>query len=242
MPSKKTAKRKATRQRAKAKGEGNINVVDVTTGPLVPRSNRLSNMISGLPQSITRVLGYVTGSSSTLGTTYTTLATVILNSAFDPDAALGGASSQLYAKYIAMYTKCFVVAARIKVRYCAGHTVNPGNPPQSATVCGLTISTNTTTLGSVIQATQQGLSEFKLLNVNPDSHTFNNSVDVAKFLDKPYVLDDPQLFSTNAANPGQVIVAQFWGQSLSVATSTEITFYIEVEQTCVFTDPNSPVT
>ncbi len=63
-------------------------------------------------------------------------------------------------------------------------------------------------------------------------------MDVAKFLNKPKVLDDPQLFSTNAASPSQIIVAHVGVQPVELSVGAiKLDYVLEAEFDCVFTDP-----
>jgi hypothetical protein len=176
------------------------------------------------------------GSALTLTAIYTETAVQILNGPYDPDAALGGLSAAGFAKYMALYSKCFVLGAKVRVKgVLTGAGYN--GPPLSAVLVGYTITTNTSSLTSTTNAIQAGLCSYQLVNVNPDRFEFNLSIDVAKFVDKPDLLDDNQFFCTSSANPAQVIAGHLWYLCPAAAGATTINYIVEVEMDCVFTDP-----
>jgi len=201
----------------------------------VPRPRFSNTNVMGVNQSLRRTLSWVSRNSFIVNTNYQEAAVTIVNSPYDPDAALGGVSAAGFAKYMALYSKCFCIAANYKVKFALAATSGSGVPTQ--TYVGATITTNTTGLGSTVAAIQAGMTDYKVLNQNPDSGTLNVGVDVAKFVDKPDILDDNQFFCTSGANPAQVIVAHLWTDTSAVTPATNIFWVIECEMDCIFTDP-----
>lgn len=161
--------------------------------------------------------------------TFTDQSVVIINNPYSPDSSWLGNSDTGYAKYMQFYSKCFVVGARIEARFVADVT--------PATVCGLTVTTNSTSLTSVWESTTTGLSDWRSVNVYHGEFVLSMGVDVGKFLNKPKVLDDPQLFSTASAGPAQVIAAHFWTAGISAGGSGALVGSAFVTMECVFTDP-----
>jgi hypothetical protein len=210
----------------------------ITKSVRVPRSDYLSTHVAGVSQHLRRTLVWTyAGEQAANGSTTYEPATVILNSPYDPDAALGGTSATGFAKYMAYYSKCFVIGARIKARYALSSTAGTGYASQVCAL-GLTITTLSGAMANALVATQAGLCDYRLHNINPDSGMLEMSVDIGKFLDKPQVLDDPQLFCTSGANPGQVVVGHLWIQGFDSAITTLVmSYFLEVEYDCVFTDP-----
>jgi hypothetical protein len=104
-------------------------------------------------------------------------------------------------------------------------------------IAGVTITTNSTALGSVDSAINAGLVSYDLIGANPDHRNFSLGVDVAKFVDKPQILDDPQFFCTASSNPAQFIYAHVWAFDYSPVTYGTIVLSLEVEFDCIFTDP-----
>jgi hypothetical protein len=195
-------------------------------GPHVPRLRLGHDTLLGLAQAQRRTLAF-TGSAVVSGAAGIYAETsVILNGLFN---VYTGGSPVGFAKYMAFYSKAFVLGARITVRGVSFVTTAPA-------VCGVTVTTNSTSLGSYTAAIDNGMCDWTLAYANPDRVTFNESVEISKFLYKPKVLDDPQLFNTSAANPTQLVVAHLWSQSLT-ATAVTLYFVFEVEQDVVFTDP-----
>jgi hypothetical protein len=209
---------------------------DVTSGPAVPRRDYILHSISTTPQHTRRTLVWAYNFGATISTGYSEPAVTILNSPYDPDAALGGVSAVGFAKLMAFYSKCFAIGARARVKYCLTGAAAGVDINITACAVGYTITTNSTSLGGIVAAVQTGLTDYQMRLSSPDHGEVGNSVDVAKFVDKPRILDDPQFFCTNAANPTQLIVGHFWVQNFSVS-NTYMSAIIEVEMDCIFTDP-----
>jgi len=238
----KTKKNKAKRGQVRASRSGQRGARDasnrsITRGPAVPRQDFLKNHVAGLEQSIRRTLVWVaTFNSTTVISTYTEAAVIILNNPLLPCTAVANTPAIGYVKYMAFYSKCFTIAARVKIKGVLSGAFASG-PPPSASHIGLTITTNSTSLGSVVAAVGEGLVDYDVVNVNPDHYKREMSIDIGKFLDKPDVLDDPQLFGTSAASPTQVVDAHLWHQDLSGTNVSSLGGIIEVEFDCIFTDP-----
>lgn len=232
MANKSTMKRRETRKRAKAR-EGKV-LPGISNN--IPSKNRGLTGLFGVSQSIRRDLNWTYSFTASPAAGYSEAAVLIVNSPYDVDAALGGASAGTFAKYMALYSKCYTLGARVKVKF-ANSAAGSAGIPIAAYIQGVTITTNTTSLGSVVSAVQNGMCDYVVRNISPDSAKLEIGVDIAKFVDKPQILDDPQYFCTSAANPAQVIVAHVWNGNASIVTTGVVTYVIEVEMDCVFTDP-----
>ncbi len=211
--------------RTKRRGAGGA---DAGAGPLIPKPSMLSRDLMGVAQSLKRTLCFVEGTTAVIGSTYNE-ATVIMNGAYQPYASTSPAG---YLKYMALYSKCFVLASRIRLR---GPLIQTAGA--RGFVVGLTITTNTTSLASFPAAIENGLCRYAVVGVHPDRVNLTLGVDVKKFLHKPNVLDDPQLFSTSTANPTQLVVCHFWTQALAGSPTATFDAVVEVELDVVFTDP-----
>lgn len=216
----------------------NTRVSTVTRSVAIPPRNFIHDHVAGAPQTIRRTLAWAYFTTfDTTHNTYQEPTVVTLNNPYDPDAALGGLSASGFAKYMAFYTKCFCIAARIKVKYATNAATGVGETNFPMAV-GVVVTTNSTALGGVVNAVQNGLCDYRVHNESPDSGVLDMSIDVARYLNKPKVLDDPQLFCTSTAGPSQVICAHLFTDSVvSSAITTGITYFLEVEMDCVFTDP-----
>jgi len=203
---------------------------NVGTSVFIPPRRFLATHVAGTPQSVRRTVVVAGSNQQTL--TFATYGeyTQIMNSAYN-----GGGVAAGYAKLMAFYSKCFVLGARIRVDFALSDT-SSGATNTEPTVFGVTITTNSTTLGTITKAIEAGLCDWRELIQNPDSASLTLGVDIAKFLDKPQVLDDSQLFSTSGADPSQVVVAHIWAQNVSSISSVLFTTYL-LEYDCVFTDP-----
>lgn len=154
---------------------------------------------------------------------------IIINNPYSPDSSWLGNSDTGYAKYMQFYSKCYVVGARIEARFIGD--VSP------AAIVGLTVTTNSTALTSVWQSTTTGLSDWRSVNVYHGEYMLSQGIDVGRFLNKPKVLDDPQLFSTASAGPAQVIAAHFWSYGVGAGAAGILAGSAFVTMECVFTDP-----
>jgi hypothetical protein len=229
----KLSRRRKGRRRGNPRGDPG----PVAVSAAVPQRNYLSTHVAGVSQSIRRVLAWSTSSNTGLSAAgYQESTVVLLNSPYDPDTALGGVSAAGFAKYMALYSKCFAIGARARVKYLLGGNGALG-PPPSGTYVGATITTSTSSLGSLSAAIQAGLVDYHVRNQHPDSGMLELSVDIARFVDKPDILDDPQFYCTNAANPGQLIALHLWVNAINAATAYALYYTLEVEMTCIFTDP-----
>jgi len=190
----------------------------------------------GLSQSLRRTLRFTKLYGFSVATGGYTEATLYLNSAYNVDTA---SSAVGYAKYMAFYSKCFVIGARIKtfITNASGIAIGSAYAGANPTTVGIVVTTNITSLGSQTAAQENGFCRFHVLGNNPDTVQLSESVDVSRFLHKPRVLDDPQLFSTTSAIPGQLVVAHLFAQAAATSTNTSVYMNVTVDLECVFTDP-----
>jgi len=198
---------------------------------LVPRFNLGKDTLLGLAASQRRTLAFTRVLNLSTGATggYQEAAFTI-NSGYHIDGSLDATG---YDKYMAFYSKCFVVASRVLVR---GVVID--NATTEGVVVGCTVSTNNTSFAALSPAIENGMADWEVVFNVPDRFVLNQSVDVKKFLHKPNVLDDPQLFCTASALPGQVVDAHFWAQATGTTGATiKLQTVIEVLIDCVFTDP-----
>jgi hypothetical protein len=205
-----------------------LQSLNPTKGRGVPTSLGADHLL-GVSQSIVRDLSIA--GSATLNPVAAggySESTFSLNNAF---SAAGGSSMDGFAKYMAFYSKCFTLGARIRV------SINTLDANTYPVVVGLVTTTNATSLGSAIAAIQNGICKWDQLFLNPDEKTFQTTLDVANFLHKPRVLDDPQLFATASASPTQLIVAHAFAQNNAPTGTQALVYTFEMVQKCVFTDP-----
>lgn len=199
----------------------------VTQSSYVPRSDYVSRNVAGVQQSTRQTLVLTVNSSLTATvSTYTEQAVFLMNTGFRPYLGLGAAATG-FDKWMTFYSKCFVMGARVKIQaVCATQPC----------ILGLCVTTNASALANLTQAMDAGLCQHVVCFTNPDHHSFNESIDVGKFLHKSKVLDDAQLFCTATADPSQVICAHFFAYGLGASNTTGYwTGQITVD--CVFTDP-----
>jgi len=217
-------------RKTKSKNKANVSVTSVS----IPR-NYLTTHAAGVQQNIRRTLSWSYYNTVTVSNnTYVEQLVVVLNSPYDPDSALGGTSATGFAKYMALYSKCFSLAARMHVKV-VGLTTQVLSDSHIPVLTGLTITTNSTSLGNPISAIQAGLCVHDLFKSSPDRTTLTNSVDVGKFMDIKFPLNDGNLFCTSSSNPNQLLFGHFW--TFGISGSTVVSYIVDVEFDCVFTDP-----
>jgi hypothetical protein len=219
----------------KSKKGKKANKKGVTSSSNVPSTNTLSRSLGGVTQSLRRTLNWVYIAVNAVGIGYTEQLVCKLNSPYDPDQAIGGASDVGFAKYMTFYSKCFCLGARIKVKGSFDYTGDVQVQYESV-IHGVTITTYTASIGSTVAAINVGLVDYGLTSASPSRFEHSMGVDIGKFLHKPKVLDDPQLYCTAGADPTQLVVAHVWTDNRG-SGHTNGTFVYEVEMDCIFTDP-----
>ncbi len=204
----------------------------------IPGQDYLRTHMPGVPQSLQLTCSYSTSTDSgaLAANTYTEPQVFVMNGAFKPDNAGTGDSVTGYTKYMAFFSKCFVRAARIKVRYAIAGASGQGIPLQPL-IFGVTVTTNNTTLGSIDKAIEAGLCDYALRNAHPDSGILTVGVDVAKFVNVPEILNNPDWYGNSSSNPAQLIFAHVWCQSLAALATQHVFFTVEIEMDCIFVDP-----
>jgi len=195
----------------------------------------LSHKLLGLPQTRRLTLQWWNADSLSLTEGIYQEQSAVVNSPYDPDPTLGGESAQGFAKNMAFYSKCFVTRARWRVDWNVLLTSSGLAPNVAPTFVGVTITTNTSGLSSAINAINNGLCEYRLLGQNPDTCKMEGVVDIGAFLNKPQVLDDPDLFCTSSANPNQIVALHTW--ALGTSANNTVYFGLLLQFDCVFTDP-----
>jgi len=203
----------------------------------IPR-NYLSTHVAGVAPHIRRTLSwsYNYGISLVNNAVFTEYVTIVLNSPYDPDAALGGLSATGFAKYMALYSKCFTHSAKVTTKYALSGASYGGVSPAVA-ILGQTITTFSASLLSTVAAINAGLCDYNIHNQSLDQGTLHSAVDIARFVDKPNILDDPEFFCTSSANPTQIVVLHLWAVVPSNLFTCNVNYVINVDFDCTFTDP-----
>lgn len=193
-------------------------------GPRIPRTRAHIERPFGVAQSYRVPLCRAFTSNFTLSSSYQEY-NVAINDAYN-----GGTSSAGYSKLMAFYSKCVVIGARITVKLAGTGNVQPW-------ASGVVITTNTTSLGSLTAAIDNGFCEWKVLSASPDCVSFSIGTDIRKFANVPDLLANYNWFSGAASSPTQLCVAHIFVQALNGTPSNIVSMVFEIEQECVFTDP-----
>jgi hypothetical protein len=227
---KRNRRREPTADATLVKGSG------PTRGRAVPVPNFISTHLGGVPQHTRNTLIFCQAFAQVVNaTTQAQLSAFNLNGPFLPYAAAGGQPVG-FAKMMAFYSKCFVTGARIKAHIVSEPNTSVTGTAMPAVIYGLTITTNTTAMTSYFQAIGSGLTTFKVLGQSPDACTLQTSVDIGRYLNKPDVLDDSQLFTSVSSNPSQIVCGHLWWYNNSATAGGNIV-YVTIEYDCIFTDP-----
>jgi hypothetical protein len=198
----------------------------VETGTPSPLAGTRS--LLGVARSQRRLLAFAKTAAATVTAGSYNEAYYYINTPYLIDT---GVSAAGFAKYMDFYSKCFVVAASIRVVIS---TVTTGSLVYAPV--GITITTNTTSLASSPKAIENGMCDWSAILTSPDTKTFTQKVNIAKFLTKPKVLDDPQLYTTASTQPQQVVVAHVWADNTGGASIVH-NHTVEIILDCIFTDP-----
>lgn len=236
VPSSKRVKTETTassKRRVEKGGRATNKNVNISARASSLRIGYFSSHIGGFPQRYNETLRFANapGVVVALGASaYSEAAVVVLNGTYRPCTGLSATAAAGFDKLMAIYTKCYVRAARIKMSACLMPTT------VSSIVVGITGTTNSTTLGTYALAVEAGFEKHLLLGPNTDSGSVSVSVDIGKYLGRDLLTNTSDLYCTTSANPSQVVDAHLWFQN-NTATACTYTFTIEVDYDCVFTDP-----
>jgi hypothetical protein len=179
-------------------------------------------------------------SNQTLATgTYAELP-LFINGPYDPDGSATATQPAGWGKLMAVYTKCFVRSAKVRVLF-QNLPVAAQGYSRANLIVGITITTNDTSLASVAGAVNPGLVEYTSLVGDPDQKVVEIDCDIKKFLGIQSGIDAAGNYAcTTSSNPTQLVVAHVWlynGASFTAAYN----FCISVDFDCDFYDP-LPVT
>lgn len=199
------------------------------------KKNYFKYHISAFPQHQYETIRFtsVTGTTALLANTYYEYP-FVLNGVYDPDGGLSADQPAGFAKLMQVYTKCFVRAAKIRVT-CFPVVAASYQP----LVFGVTVTTNSTTLGSMRGAIQPGLNTYTGAMSEPK--VIELDVDMRKFLGIKDGTDGQGAYNcTSAANPSQVVVGHVWVNNVGAVTMNWA-WTVTVDFDCDFYDP-VPVT
>lgn len=195
--------------------------------------NYFKTHVGGAPQKFNTTLrfnwvSYFTNTYST----YQEPFVAYMNSAYQPLSGTTTNYAAGYGKYITMYSKCVVKNAKIKfsVANQAGAT--------NVLFAGVTITTNTTSLGSMNLAITDGLVSWGSIAGSPDTKSFVLSVDCAKFFGVDDLIDGSQFYTTNGAQPSQYMIAHPWFYNQNgVGFNIQTQYNVTIDFDCTFYDP-----
>lgn len=217
-----------------AKRQSGASAVVPTQGAHVPPPNMQVHRLLGTVQRLRRTLRYVSYGTFQCPEGVTVQQNYRLNSAYQPDSSN---SPYGYAKYMAFYTKCYVMGVRYKDTFVVdtdNSAAITDQPNRFKGVVGFSIATTNPTIVPG-NAVAQMLTDYRMVGTTSQTGSVSLGLEVAKFLDKPSLLSDPDLYSTSGAPPIDLIYGMFWisaeRNDLQVTRMTQIDFDV------MFVDP-----
>lgn len=217
-----------------ARRRSDASAVVPTQGAHVPPPNMQVHRLLGTVQRLRRTLRYVGYGTTQCPEGATVQQNYRLNSAYQPDSSTNPYG---FAKYMAFYTKCYVMGVRFKESFVVdtdNTSVITDQPNRFKGVVGLSIATTNPTIVTS-NAVAQMLTDYRMVGTTSQTGSISLGLEVAKFLDKPSLLSDPDLYSTVAAPPIDIIYAMLWitaeRNDLQVTRMTVIDFDV------MFVDP-----
>ncbi len=222
------------KQMRRGKSVMSSDAVVPTQGPHVPPPNLQLRRLPGTVQHLRRTLSYVGYGTTSVPEGVTVQQNYRMNSAYQPDSF---ASPYGFAKYMAFYSKCYVLGARARVSFSVdtdNSSAITDQPYRFKGVVGFTISTTNPTIVTE-QAIGQSLTDFRMVATTSQTGVLSVGLEVSKFLDKPRVLDDPDLFSTSGAPPIDIIYGTWWASA--ERNDMQVTRVTQLDFDVVFVDP-----
>jgi hypothetical protein len=192
----------------------------------------LARTLGGVPQTQRQTLIFATMTQSPTSAGTYGEQTVTLNSPLAPGGSVAAVG---YAKMMAFYSKCFVLRCRWRTDVQSS-VANGGIPGSNPYVVGATVTTTSASLTTQNAAIEAGLSQYGFIGYSPDHRTFEGSIDIGRYLNKPDILDDDQLYATASVNPTSLVFLHSWFQNWGPAAGNLNTLWL-LEFDCVFTDP-----
>jgi len=158
--------------------------------------------------------------------------TFCANGLFDPNETGTGHQPMGFDQYMALYARAFVFSARITVDWTLVTALQ--------TVVGVDLRTDTGFYSGFPGYVEKGTCEYKLLSaLQATPVRISKTVDIAKFLAKADILDDPGLYSTSSANAAETVYFQLFANDVLNSSNINVSALVCIEYDVVFGDPLS---
>lgn len=188
-----------------------------------------------MPHTLRRTLRYsdygaFAGTSGAIGTWVFTA-----NGLYDPDVTFSGHQPFGFDQLMAFYTSFTVLSARIT---CDAIAVSV------PIFLGVTASTSSSAVyasyGSYIES---GLSSYRFLDdPTPGTNRVSTTVDIARFLGKVDLVDDPTLSGTSSSNPSSLVYFHVIAQDVNKTSTANAEVNTIVDYDIVFHGPKTLTT
>lgn len=172
--------------------------------------------------------------------TFTDLQVVTLNGAYQPCAGLSATSPGEFAKLMAIFTKCYVINAKVTYRITSVSTNT--NATQDPIIIAISsIQTGAGALTTYQQATQGGLVK-TAVTTNGNTAYITQTCDIAKYMGmaSATLVGDTEYACTSGANPSQIVCSHLCLNNLTNASAV-YAGDVQVVLDCMFTDPTTIV-
>jgi len=177
------------------------------------------------------------GTVTVAANTYSEIAVVIMNGAYQPCAALSATSPSGFFKLMAdFYTKAVVMNASIHVTMCNSIVARAAGVTQPSLMFGTSVTTNSTSLSTGQQAIQNGDSTYKMCPIG-QSNSVYQAIDIGKFLGVTDLEVGTDYNCTSAANPSQVVDAHVWVDNEDAVNQVVCDYVVVLTLDTVFYDP-----
>lgn len=207
-----------------------------TSGPNVPPPNMQVHRLLGTVQRLRRTLSWTSYGNTQCPEGSTVQTNFRMNSAYQPLSAVSN-NPYGFAKYMAFYAKCYVLGARIKATFVAdtdNSSAITDQPYRFKGLVGISVSTTNPTIVPS-DAISQSLTDYRCVGTTSQTGSVSIGLDVAKFLDKPRILDDPDLYCTSGAPPLDIIYGALWISADK--NDVQLTNVVQIEFDVMFVDP-----
>jgi len=223
------------RRRVSAKSNGGYVVSKsskASSGRVMPTKGIMSSflskrLLSPFPEKIRTTMRYFSGPFNLNGGAGGLAANHVwsANGLFDPDVSGGGHQVIGFDQLSVIYSQYTVVASKCVMDIRNDDTSNPYN-------VGIRVSDDTTVLADPQQIVENGYNVYKLLNLAPQYDCIarlSQNVDIAKFLGRKDIMDDPEVKGGPGFNPTEQVLFHTFAFTLGNVDGGSITGQVCLE-------------
>lgn len=204
------------------------------THPMTTSRLNASYATSGiaLPKSRVTTLHYTEQHNMALGDNLT----YMINSAFDPNAAIGGHQPLGYDQWSAMYTKYYVIGAKYKFTMAYDAAVQAAVPAQFVVTLDRNTTPNATWVTNIEH--NKGSGQVILPATAEKTVSLEGTFSLKKFFNLSNIKDNHSVGGTISGNPSYPAYVILQSKDFTGAAGAyEFTCQVDIEQTVLWTEP-----